>query len=199
MGHPTRALGHRSGSRRRGQSLRYALLAVVSHYPEGVHGYALKRQCERVLGNFWQLNFGEVYRVLDRLAGEGLIEQILAEIESSRKLYRITDRGRENLDNFIAAPPTDAPRPLRQELAVKLLFASAERLADVLRLIDHQREAYLRQLSLLGAHRRKLCRTPVDAFVTGLLIDGGELSVRAELAWLDSVAQRLTERFGVVT
>ena len=199
MGHPTRTLGFRNGSRRGGQSLRYALLAVVSQYPEGVHGYALKRQCERVLGNFWQLNFGEVYRVLDRLAGEGLIEQVLAEIESSRKLYRITARGRENLDRFIATPPTDAPRPLRQELAVKLLFVSAGRLPDILRLIDHQREAYLRQLNLLGAHRRKLRRAPVDGFVTGLLMDGAELSVRAELAWLESVIQKLRERFGAPT
>ncbi len=36
----------------------------------------------------------------------------------------------------------------------------------------------------------------VDAFVTQLLVDGAELSVRAELAWLEDVAQKLTERFG---
>jgi DNA-binding PadR family transcriptional regulator len=181
---------------RHGTGIRFALLGVVSQHPDGVHGYALKRHCERVLGNFWQLNFGEVYRVLDRLAGEGLIEHVLAEAESSRKLYRITEKGRRTLDDFILVPPTDAPRPLRQELAVKLLFAGPGRLHELLRLIDHQRETYMRELSLLGVQRRRLARRAADAFVTQLLIDGAELSVRAELAWLDDVTQKLAERFG---
>src|SRR5581483_2688785 len=176
----------------------FALLGLVSKNPAGVHGYALKRQCERALGSFWQLNFGEVYRVLDRLANEGLIEQIVEESESSRKVYRITANGRRSLDDFVLSPPTDAPRPLRQELAVKLLFAAPGRLTDLLTLVDHQRAAYMRQLSLLGVQRRKLQRAPVDGFVTGLLIDGAELSVRAELAWLDDVTQKLKERFDAV-
>lgn len=183
---------------RTGSGLRYAVLGVISRNPDGVHGYALKRQCERLLGSFWQVNFGEVYRVLDRLAGEGLIEQVTAETEGPRKVYRITHRGQRNLDEFILAPPTDAPRPLRQELAVKLLFAAPERVLELLQLIDVQREAYMRQLSLLGVQRRRLRRAPVDAFVTNLLIDGAELSVRAELAWLDEVTQKLRERFGTV-
>ena len=77
-----------------GRGIRYALLGAVSRNPDGVHGYALKRQCERILGNFWQLNFGEVYRTIDRLAVDGLIEHVLEEPESTRKLYRITEKGR---------------------------------------------------------------------------------------------------------
>jgi DNA-binding PadR family transcriptional regulator len=180
---------------RHGRGIHYALLGVVAQHPEGVHGYALKRQCDRLLGHFWQLNFGEVYRVLDRLSDEGLIEQISTEDESPRKLFRITDKGRQSLDDFILTPATDAPRPMRQELAVKLLFAGPERMADLISLIDHQREVYLRQLHLLGTQRRKIRRVPVDSFVTNLLIDGAELSVRAELAWLDEVVQKLKERY----
>lgn len=176
-------------------SVRYALLGVVSRNPDGVHGYKLKQQCERQLGSFWQINFGEIYRVLDGLAAGGLIEQLDAGAGSTRKLYRITEKGRRSLDDFILTPPADAPRPMRQELAVKLLFASAAHFPELQRLIDHQREAYMRQLSLLGVQRRRLRNTGGDAFVTNLLIDGAELAVRAELSWLDDVSQKLTERF----
>jgi DNA-binding PadR family transcriptional regulator len=169
---------------------------MVAQYPEGIHGYGLKRQCDRVLGHFWQLNFGEVYRVLDRLAGDGLIEAEMSALGSSRKVFRITEHGRRSLDDFILEPPTDLPRPLRQELAVKLLFASPDRMPELLRLIDDQRETYTQQLHLLAIQRRKLRHARVDSFVLGLLIDGAELSVRAEYAWLDSVCQRLHERFG---
>jgi DNA-binding PadR family transcriptional regulator len=180
---------------RHGQGIRYALLGVVSKHPEGVHGYGLKRKCDRMLGSFWQLNLGETYRVLDALAHDGLIERSLEDHDSPRKLFRITEKGRQSLDDFTLEPPADAPRPLRQELAVKLLFARAERLPELLSVIDHQREAYMRELSLLGTQRRKLARLPMDSFVTGLLIDGAELSVRAELSWLDDVAQKLKDRF----
>jgi DNA-binding PadR family transcriptional regulator len=175
--------------------LRYGVLGLVSRHERGIHGWELKKQFEKLLGNFWQVNFGEVYRVLDSLAANGLIEQVLEQQGSSRKLYRITEKGRRSLDDFVLSPATDVPRPLRQELAVKLLFAGSEQMPDLLALIDQQRAAYLQQLGQLEIQRRKLRQAPVDGFVTHLLIDGGELSVRAELAWLDTVAEKLKGRF----
>jgi len=176
--------------------LRYAVLGVVSRNQHGVHGWVLKTQCERMLGEFWQLNFGEVYRVLDSLCAESLIEQIVPEVGSNRKVYRITQKGRRSLDDFILTAPTDVPRPLRQELAVKLLFAAAEQLGDLLQLIDCQRKTYMEELIRLTIQRRRLRRLPVDSFVTNLLIDHAELTSRAEIAWLDVVTAALKERFG---
>jgi DNA-binding PadR family transcriptional regulator len=180
---------------RHSHGIQHAVLGVVSRNPEGIHGYAVRRQGERLLGHFWRLNFGEVYRILDRLAAGGLIEQVAEANGSGRKLYRITQCGQRSLDDFVSSPQTDAPRPLRQELAVKLLFANPDQLPDVLKLVDRQREAYLQELHKLGVERRKIRRAPFDAFVTNLLIDGAELSARAELAWLDEVARQLAERY----
>jgi hypothetical protein len=55
----------------------------------------------------------------------------------------------------------------------------------------------MQELHTLGSERRRMRRAPFDAFVTHLLIDGAELAARAELAWLDEVAKRLAERYGV--
>lgn len=175
-------------------SVRYAILGLVSRSAKGVHGYALKRQCDRILGQFWQLNFGEIYRVLDRLTTENLIEQIEGP-DPKRKVYRITDRGQQSLDTFILEPPTDAPRPLRQELAIKLLFAGPEQLPELLDVIRHQREQYARQLQEVGRQRRRIDKLPFDTFVTRMLIEGAELSVRAEMAWLETVAANLRARY----
>ncbi len=179
---------------RQPHGLRYALLGVVSRSPRGIHGYSLRRKCERALGGFWQLNFGEVYRLLDRLVDENLIEQVTGGRAGTRKVYRITDKGRESLDTFLLEVPTDAPRPLRHELAIKLLFTAPERLPDLLESVRHQREVYLRALQRVGGERAKLKHLAGDNFVTALLIDGVELSVRAELAWLEEVAQKLRAR-----
>ena len=181
---------------RHSHGVRHAVLGVVARNPEGIHGYAVRRQGERLLGHFWRLNFGEVYRILDRLAADGLIEQVADGAESSRKVYRITPQGRESLDDYVVTPQTDAPRALRQELAVKLLFATPATLPRLLALVARQREAYLQELTKIATARRKARCAPFDAFVTRLLIDGAELAARAEVAWLDQVAKRLQDRYG---
>src|SRR4029077_11935300 len=107
----------------------------------------------------------------DRLAADGLFEHLLVGPESSRTLYRMTEKGRHSLGDLILLPATAAPRPLRQELAVKLLFAGPGRLPELLRLIDHQREAYMRELSLLGVQRRRLPARAVGAVAPPPLCD----------------------------
>jgi DNA-binding PadR family transcriptional regulator len=175
--------------------LKYAVLGVVSRNPGGIYGYALSKEFHRLLGNFWQVNLGEVYRVLDHLSNNDLIEQVRDDSAVNRRLFRITAKGRQTLDDFVLSPATDAPRPLRQELAVKLLFVTAQNLPEILAVIDRQRAAYMQQLGMLEIQRRKLRRSADDCFVTQLLIDGAELSARAELAWLDDTTEKLKRRF----
>ena len=181
---------------RHSHGVRHAVLGVIARNPDGIHGYAVRRQGERLLGHFWRLNFGEVYRILERLAADGLIEQVAGDGESSRKVYRITERGQRSLHDYVVSPQTDAPRALRQELAVKLLFAGRESLPRLLGLVARQREAYLQELNKIATERRKARCAPFDAFVTRLLIDGAELAARAEVTWLDEVTRRLRDRWG---
>ena len=176
--------------------INYAVLGVVSKNAEGVHGYELKHQCERLLGHFWQINFGEVYRILDQLVGEGLIEQMVVGGKALRKVYRITHKGRSSLDDFIGQPTTDAPRTLRDELAVKLLFAQPEQVKELLNVVEAQRAAYLKEMHALRTAKRRIRAAKTNGFVTLLLVDGAELRVRAELTWLDDVVRRLGEQFG---
>ena len=183
---------------RHSHGVRFAVLGVISRHPEGIHGYRLKRQCDNALGEFWQLNFGEIYRILDQLVGDRLIEPVGA-LKASQKVYRITAKGEADLKEFLLAPPAGEPRPLRQELAVKILFAERDRLPDILRLIEHQRDVYLKQLYRLGVQRGKLRERATAAFLTELLLDGAELAVRAELAWLDDVTRKLVTHFDTRT
>ena len=180
-----------------GSWVRYALLGMVAENSHsgspGVHGWGLRKQCDQELGTFCQLNLGEIYRVLEQLADDGLIEQTGIEPGSNRKNYCITKSGRRSLNHFLFTPPTDARRPLRQELAVKLKFAPVEELPRMLDVITQQREIYMEELVSLNIQRRKLRRRSGDGFVTGLLIDGAEFQVRAQLAWLDHLAQKLKE------
>jgi DNA-binding PadR family transcriptional regulator len=51
--------------------VKHALLALLAE--RDLTGYELKIRFERVLGEFWQLNSGQVYSTLERMRREGLI------------------------------------------------------------------------------------------------------------------------------
>lgn len=181
---------------RQSDGVKFAILGLIACNTEGLHGYELRQQCVRVVGHLWQLTLQEVYRVLGNLAADGWIEADGRDPVAGRKTYSITPLGQQGLEAFLLRPAVDLPRPRRQELAAKLLFARPEHLASLVRLISARRDMYQQQLFLLAVQRRKLRRLPVDPFLVNLLIDGEEGSVLAEIEWLNNVCQKLTERFG---
>jgi DNA-binding PadR family transcriptional regulator len=121
--------------------VQYAVLGLISSRRDGIHGYLLKSEFEDRFGDFWALNYGQMYRTLDRLERTGLIAG--AEVPQvgrpPRRVYRITDRGKKSLDSWLDLPPGDGPRTMRDEVAVKLLFRSGERLRDLVDLVRKQR------------------------------------------------------------
>src|SRR4029077_18858173 len=62
-----------SRPRRSGRKMpvKHALLALLAQ--RELTGYELKLRFERTLGDFWQLNSGQVYSTLERLRRDGCI------------------------------------------------------------------------------------------------------------------------------
>jgi DNA-binding PadR family transcriptional regulator len=175
--------------------VQYALLGLISSRSDGIHGYQLKVEFDALCGDFWVLNYGHLYRTLDRLEKAGLIagSELAQSGRPNRKIYRITASGRKSLDDWLLLPPAD-PRPLRDELALKLLFLSPIRAGETLALIRSQRAAYLKHLSRVSKRRVQLDGSDQDLFVTNLLLLQADMRVRADLAWLDLVERAVAER-----
>jgi DNA-binding PadR family transcriptional regulator len=70
-------------------------LAVLSLLDEGPkNGYQLMKELRERSGGMYRASAGSVYPTLQLLEDEGLIEQQLVD---GRRLYRLTDAGREEL------------------------------------------------------------------------------------------------------
>src|SRR5439155_22348394 len=186
----------RLGGRLATDVVQYALLGLISGRPEGAHGYQLKIEFDALYGDFWSLNYGQLYRTLDRLERAGLV-QCTEEVQSgrpSRKVYRITASGQQSLDDWLLLPPTDEPRPLRDDLSVKLLFLTESRRQETLALVRSQRAIYLHHLARLTKRRTVPEESGQDMFVTRLLLLQAAMRVRTDLAWLDLVEKELLQR-----
>lgn len=102
-------------------SLKYAVLAALL---EGeASGYDLAKIFDVSVSNFWAATPQQLYRELERLAADGLIEArvVPQERRPNKRLFTLTDSGRAGL----AAFTTKQPRPIavRDELMVKVQAA----------------------------------------------------------------------------
>lgn len=169
--------------------MRLSLLALLARGP--AHGYELKRDLEQLLGSAYpQPNVGQIYVTLGRLEKTGLIEG--EEVEQSsrpnKKIYHLTDAGRDELRTWFAEPE-DEPR-VRDAFFMKLALAPQTGLADRIALINKQRRQYLntmRNLSKLAAGEDR------DNRIAHLLIEGAMLHLQADLDWLERCQEELEE------
>jgi len=176
-------------------NLNFALLGLVAARTSGVHGYQLKTEFEALCEDFWQLNYGRLYRALDNLetSGELVGEQQVQIGRPNRKVYRITSKGEQSLDDWLLQPLSDEPRPLRDELSLRLLFLRHRDPLKVQRLIREQRAIYMSRLARVARRRRKLDGIDFESTVTRLVMDGLEMRVKADLSWLEHVEHTLLE------
>ncbi|MHA7156123.1 PadR family transcriptional regulator [Arthrobacter sp. TMN-50] len=93
----------RAGTRAGRGEVRSAVLALLAERP--MHGYQIIHEIEERSGGSWKPSAGSVYPTLQLLADEGLIS---AEESNGRKIYSLTESGREEVAGAGAATPWSA-------------------------------------------------------------------------------------------
>ena len=100
-------------------SLKYAVLAALL---EGeASGYELSKVFDVSLANFWPATPQQLYRELERLAQDGLVEArtVQQERRPNKRMFTLTETGRTQLRSFAAEPPK-RPTAVRDELLIKI-------------------------------------------------------------------------------
>ena len=86
---------------------------------EPMSGYDLKQRIAFSTGNFWTESYGQIYPALRKLEATGLVVS-QEEGKAGRKVYRLTDAGRERLEEWLEITPR--PWVPRNETLLKLFF-----------------------------------------------------------------------------
>jgi DNA-binding PadR family transcriptional regulator len=104
-------------------SLRDAVLAALL---EGeASGYDLAKGFDASVANFWMATPQQLYRELDRLAEQGLIQARVVQQDRrpNKRMFSLTEAGYEAIRQFTARTPR--PSVIRDELAVKVMAVDA--------------------------------------------------------------------------
>jgi DNA-binding PadR family transcriptional regulator len=141
--------------------------------------YRLKQLVASSVGNFWTLQHAQLYSEPERLAKGGYLTEQRERGGRRRKLYAITDKGREALAEW-RAEPTDAIYELRSPALLKLFFG-----ADPAELAPRQVEAHRRKL----AEYEQIRDTMPESVPEGprLALEAGIASTRQQIDWWEAV------------
>ena len=127
-------------------ALEHALL--VSLTERSGSGYELARRFGKSIGYFWSATHQQIYRVLKRMdeAGWVEVEEVSQDGRPDKKVYRVSESGREELARWIAEP--SEPNEIRNELAVKIRAADSGSMTALLTEVARHRDLHLQRLDL---------------------------------------------------
>ena len=98
----------------------YAVLGLIDLRTEATP-YELKQLLEQSVANFWPIQHTTFYAEPARLARAGYLSENQEQGGRRRKLYRLTDRGREALQAWIAGTDFTPPQ-VRDEQVLKVFL-----------------------------------------------------------------------------
>jgi len=151
---------------------------------EPLHGYKLKQQLELFMGSCITANYGAIYPLLKRLEEKGLVVVLAEETGeggNGRKIYRITDKGRDRWREKMLEHPKESWVKSRSRFLIKFFFFGDLEPAERVKLLEHRlMVCKLRQEYIDGEQRQNLTddRYQLAAWKRGIAM------LQWEMEWL---------------
>ncbi len=176
-------------------SLEHAILGFLNYRPYS--GYDLKKIFDHSVRHFWSADQSQIYRTLNRLTENGWVEMeiIPQDDRPNRKEYRITPAGRAELLAWLAGTPPLQPArsaPLIQvffsgQLSNEQILAQFEGYAAIMRALLKQ---YQQVPEYIDEFQQQI-PCPREHFFWNLTLENGIANMRTNLAWAESVIERI--------
>lgn len=177
----------------------YAILGLLAREP--LSGYDLTQRMKSRVGFFWQARHSQVYPELARLEKRGLVTHRVVQQRDrpDKKVYTITDRGLEVLEEWVVESP--GPRPTRDELVLKaysLWLADPEGAISLFREQERWHAEQLLRYEEIGAWMEQewgqdLEQISSPRFASYAALQRGIIQERGYVDWCRWVTHRLKE------
>ncbi|UFR00340.1 PadR family transcriptional regulator [Streptomyces sp. Go40/10] len=182
--------------------------AVMAALLEGeASGYDLAKGFDATVANFWMTTPQQLYRELERMEAEGLVSARVVQQERrpDKRLFSLTEAGREAVRAYTAEPP-GRPPVIRDELLVKVQCLDAGDIAAVRKAVAERMEWATAKLARYERLRQRLLdgRSEEAYFAEAerigpyLTLLRGMSFERENLHWGDMALRRLDQRMAAL-
>jgi PadR family transcriptional regulator, regulatory protein AphA len=126
----------------------YVVLGLAAH--GATTPYDMKRKVAGSVGYFWNFPHSQLYAEPARLAELGLLEEQTEQSGRRRRIFTITDKGRQALHDWLREPATE-PTQIRDTGLLKLFFGGELNREEIAALAHVQEQAHLARLATYQA------------------------------------------------
>jgi PadR family transcriptional regulator AphA len=175
-------------------SLDAAILGFLSERPRS--GYDLKTRCfDTAVRGLWTADQAQIYRTLERLQSAKLVTAARKRQSGrpDRKVYSLTDLGKQTLSAWIATRLP--PAPPREPFLLQLYFAAQSTDSDLASHFASRRDAHQARLDELRADAARAAQDPSvsarQAALRDAAFSGAIATERAVIDWIDDCLEGL--------
>lgn len=166
-------------------SLPHAILGLLTYKP--MSGYDVKTFFEKSIEHFWPAQLSQIYRELGTLEKRGCVNSHVEPQEGrpDKKVYNITEEGREELLHWLHESPKSLLAYARDETCLRMFFGSRVEPGEMifqLKLLIREKQ---KTLQILGDiyESVKHAGYPTEELYWQLTIRKGLLIAAAEVQW----------------
>jgi len=178
--------------------LEHAILGFLNYQPWT--GYELKQVFDVSIRHFWPADQSQIYKALAKLADEGYatVEIVHQDDRPSRKVYSITDKGREEIQAWVARKPE--ADDFREPFLIQVFFSGMLSDEEAIHVLESKIEEWNAALDHLDAERESSLSAdgkgarPRDQFFWFLTVDCGLWHVQAAVDWAEETIDRIRRK-----
>ncbi|WP_312942408.1 PadR family transcriptional regulator [Oscillibacter sp.] len=128
-------------------SLKYGLLGLLNY--NRMTGYDLDKTFKDSLFLFWQAQTSQIYRELNGMEKQGwLTSEIVFQTDKpNKKLYSITELGKQELQNWLAESSLENEFQTRSTFLMKLFFSGEKDIYENIKMLKEYRAKCLDELA----------------------------------------------------
>ncbi|MDR1688920.1 MAG: PadR family transcriptional regulator [Clostridiales bacterium] len=134
-------------------SLKHGLLGLLNY--GSMSGYDLDKAFKDSLSFFWQAKTSQIYRELDTMERLGWLvsERIIQGDKPNKRLYSITEDGRQELLNWLTSPEEDIDNALwvKSAFLMRVFFAGETRVEQSIDLLRSYRDKCMQHSQRMNA------------------------------------------------
>lgn len=166
-------------------SLKYALLGFVDMMP--ITGYDIKKYFDSAVFFYWSATHTQIYKTLAQMTEEGLVEiEIIQQYDHpNKKLFTITEKGKEALRDWVAKPLDLSA--IRHALLVQISWADRLSSEEIINLFSAYAAKLQDRLDQYYDEKQssplKYARSEREALLWRLTLENGIAVYEAELTW----------------
>lgn len=176
-------------------SLKHAILGFLQMEP--FSGYDLKKMFDASVQFYWPATHSQIYRTLDRMLKDNLVTQEVVQQEQNpnKKVYHITDEGRQEMRDWLATPQ-ELPT-IRHKFLVQLAWADQLEDREIVSLLEGYMQKIRARLMLYRSQEQQtiisdFARTKREKFLWQRILDNGIEMYKRELKWAQDTLEGLT-------